>query len=118
VFCATLVLSLRAGADEARKAADPKKTASMADQIIPPHFHPAEEDVTVLQGAFWMGMGDKFDEGALKEMPAGAFHAIPKGVHHYGMAKGRTVIQLHGFGPWGITYVNPSDDPRKKAAEK
>jgi len=23
-----------------------------------------------------------------------------------------TVIQLHGIGPWTITYVNPSDDPR------
>ena len=30
---------------------------------VPPHFHPAEEHVTVLQGAFWMGMGDNFDEG-------------------------------------------------------
>jgi len=39
-------------------------------------------------------------------------------VHHYGMAKGQTVIQLHRVRPWGITYVNPSDDPRKKAAEK
>ncbi len=63
-------------------------------------------------------MGDKFDEAALKEMPVGGFHAIPKRVHHYGMAKGQTIIQLHGVGPWGITYVNPSDDPSKKAAEK
>ena len=85
---------------------------------IPPHFHPAEEHVTVIQGAFWMGMGDKFDEAALKEMPVGGFHAIPKRVHHYGMAKGQTIIQLHGVGPWGITYVNSSDDPSKKAAEK
>src|SRR3989442_7506955 len=65
-----------------------------------------------------MGMGDKFDEAALKELPVGGFHAIPKRVHHYGMAKGQTIIQLHGVGPWGITYVNPSDDPSEKAAEK
>jgi hypothetical protein len=25
-----------------------------------------------------------------------------------------TVVQLHGTGPWGITYVNPDDDPRKQ----
>lgn len=163
-LCAALVISLRAAADDAKKAAVPKKAASMADHIltpdmlkfapappvlpagcevaglngdmskkgseytvrlrvpdgwkIPPHFHPGEEHVTVIQGAFWMGMGDKFDEAALKEMPVGGFHAIPKRVHHYGMAKGQTVIQLHGVGPWGITYVNPSDDPSKKAAEK
>ena len=23
-------------------------------------------------------------------------------------------LQLHGMGPWGITYLNPADDPRKK----
>jgi hypothetical protein len=22
------------------------------------------------------------------------------------------IVQLHGTGPWGITYINPSDDPR------
>ncbi len=85
---------------------------------IPAHFHPKDEHVTVIQGAFWMGMGDKFDEAALKEMPVGAYHMIPKRVRHYGMAKGQTIIQLHGVGPWGITYVNPADDPSKKAAQK
>ena len=85
---------------------------------IPAHFHPGDEHVTVLEGSFWMGMGDLFDEASLKEMPTGSFHTIPKGVRHYAMAKGQTVIQLHGVGAWGITYVNPVDDPRKKAAEK
>ena len=118
--------SLPAGADAAGLSGDmSRKGSEFTVRLrvpdgwkIPPHFHPAEEHVTVLQGAFWMGMGDKFDEAALKEMPVGAFHAIPKGVHHYGMAKGQTIIQLHGVGPWGITYVNPSDDPSKKAAAK
>src|SRR2546428_11353081 len=36
VFCAALVLSLRAGADDAKKIAPPKKGASMADHIITP----------------------------------------------------------------------------------
>jgi len=85
---------------------------------VPAHFHPKDEHVTVLQGAFWMGMGDKFAETSLKEMPTGGFHRIPKGMHHFGMAKGQTVIQLHGVGPWGITYVDPADDPRKIAAKK
>lgn len=85
---------------------------------IPAHFHPGDEHVTVISGTFWMGMGDKFDEASLKEMPAGSFHKIPKGARHYAMSKGQTVIQLHGVGPWGITYVNPADDPRKKSAEK
>jgi len=85
---------------------------------IPAHFHPGDEHVTVIQGTFLMGLGDKFDEASLEEMPAGSFHEIPKGVHHYAMSKGETVIQLHGVGAWGITYVNPADDPRKRAAAK
>ena len=36
VFCAALVLARSARADEARKAAAPKKAASMADHIITP----------------------------------------------------------------------------------
>ncbi|HXN84147.1 MAG TPA: cupin domain-containing protein [Myxococcales bacterium] len=85
---------------------------------IGPHFHPGDEHVTVIQGAFWMATGDAFDDGSLKEMAVGAFHEIPKGVHHYGLAKGETIIQLHGVGPWGIAYVNPADDPAKAAASK
>ena len=27
--------------------------------------------------------------------------------------EGETILQLHGKGPWTITYVNPADDPRK-----
>lgn len=83
---------------------------------IPPHFHPADEHVTVLSGSLYMGMGDTLDESAAMEVKTGGFHAIPKGVHHYAFTKGPATIQLHGVGPWGITYVNSADDPRKKAA--
>ena len=26
-----------------------------------------------------------------------------------------TVIQISTVGPWGLTYVNPEDDPRQKS---
>jgi hypothetical protein len=35
-------------------------------------------------------------------------------MRHFVMAKGETIIQVHGMGPFGIHYVNPADDPRKK----
>jgi hypothetical protein len=38
---------------------------------------------------------------------------MPKGMHHYAWASGETVVQLHGIGPFAITYVNAADDPRK-----
>jgi hypothetical protein len=69
-----------------------------------------------LSDSLGVGMGDTLDESAAMEMKPGGFHAIPKGVHHYAFTKAQTIIQLHGVGPWGITYVNSADDPRKKAA--
>ena len=85
---------------------------------IPPHFHPVMEHVTVLSGAFKVGMGDRFDEGQMKMLPAGSFGALPPKMHHYAMANGETVLQLHGIGPWRITYVDKADDPRTKTAPR
>src|SRR5438128_1074858 len=89
-----------------------------ANYKIAPHWHPADEHVTVISGTFYMGMGDKFDEAAAKELPTGSFVVMPTKQAHFGMTKGETVVQLHGTGPWGVTYVNPADDPRSKAAAK
>lgn len=79
---------------------------------ISPHFHPADEHITVISGTFNMGMGDAFDKKKTTALPAGSFAVMPKGHHHFAWAKGETVVQVHGVGPWGITYVNPNDDPR------
>ncbi|HEV2912896.1 MAG TPA: cupin domain-containing protein [Pyrinomonadaceae bacterium] len=81
---------------------------------IPPHWHPAVEHVTVISGSFNLGMGEKFDEPALRAMPVGTFAFMPPGTRHFAMAKGETVIQVHGVGPWKINYVNPADDPRNR----
>lgn len=79
---------------------------------IAPHSHPADEHVTVISGTFNMGMGDAFDKKATAALGAGSFAVMPKGHHHFAWAKGETVVQVHGVGPWGIVYVNPADDPR------
>ena len=57
-------------------------------------------------------MGDKFDTSKGMAMLAGAYGTWMPGMKHYVWAKGETVIQLHGKGPWAIEYVNPADDPR------
>lgn len=79
---------------------------------IPPHMHPKAERITVLSGTFHLGMGDKFDERKAKPLPAGTYGQWPAGMKHFVWAKGETVLQLHGTGPWSIQYVNPADDPR------
>ncbi len=38
----------------------------------------------------------------------------PKTNHFAWTAGEEVIVQLNGTGPWGVTYVNPADDPRKK----
>jgi hypothetical protein len=80
-----------------------------------PHWRPTDENVTTLEGVFMMGVGSKFDQAAAREMPVGSYAKMPEGLRHYSSAKGETTIQVHGVGPFEITYVNPADDPRKQA---
>jgi hypothetical protein len=81
---------------------------------VPPHWHPTDENVTVIRGVLGVGKGEKFDKGAGKEMPAGSYAKMPKEMRHFAWARGETIIQVHGTGPFEINYVNPADDPRKK----
>jgi quercetin dioxygenase-like cupin family protein len=81
---------------------------------IPPHYHPAVEHVTVVSGTFRVGMGGEFDAVSMTALGPGSFGALPARMQHYAMAEGETVVQLHGIGPWSLTYVNPGDDPRTR----
>lgn len=81
---------------------------------IGPHFHPADEHLTVLSGTFNVGHGRQFDAKALVPLSAGSFAVMPKGHAHFATASGETIVQVHAIGPWGITYVNPADDPRTR----
>jgi mannose-6-phosphate isomerase-like protein (cupin superfamily) len=86
-----------------------------ANYRIPPHTHPAVERVTVLSGTFHMGMGTKFDRNASHPVGPGDMMIMAAGTQHFGWTEGEVLLQLHGTGPWGVTYIDPADDPRKKA---
>lgn len=81
---------------------------------IPPHFHPADEHLVVVQGTFNMGSGDVFDMKTTKPMVTGSFVVMPKGAHHFAWTEGETILHIYAIGPWGITFVNPLDDPRNR----
>lgn len=85
-----------------------------ANYTIPPHWHPAVERVTVLSGALHMGFGDKFDKSKTMALGPGSMSIMQPKTTHFVWTDTEAVIQVHGTGPWGITYVNPDDDPRKK----
>ena len=49
---------------------------------------------------------------------AGAFGSIPARTNHYAMAQTPVILQIHGEGPFDLTYVNPDDDPQKAASKQ
>src|SRR5215510_10360864 len=82
---------------------------------VAPHCHPTDEHVSVLSGTFSLGMGEKFDAATMKPLPAGGYALLPAEMRHYAMAKTDSTVQVHGMGPFALTYVNPADDPSKRA---
>lgn len=113
--------SLPAGAQLAVVEGDPSKAgvpfvvqAKFSNgYTVPPHWHPTAEHVTVLSGTLQMAMGKTMDDAGFKDMEAGSYANLPAKQPHMARAKGDTLIQIHGMGPFAITYVNPQDDPRK-----
>ena len=81
---------------------------------IAPHWHPMRENVTVVSGNFKVGMGDKFDETKMMTFPAGSFAYLDPDMHHYAMASGEVIVQIHGVAPLQFNYIHPEDDPGKK----
>jgi quercetin dioxygenase-like cupin family protein len=81
---------------------------------IPAHFHSTIEHVTVLSGTINMGVGDKLDITKSMPLGTGSMGIMQPGTHHFAWTSEDTIIQLHGTGPWTVTYVDPADDPRKK----
>jgi quercetin dioxygenase-like cupin family protein len=85
-----------------------------AGYTIPAHTHPNDENVTVIAGAFHVGMGPKLDQTKGQMLKAGGLAHLPKGMQHFAWVSEDTIVQLHGVGPAGVNYVNPTEDPRNK----
>lgn len=86
-----------------------------AGYTIAPHWHPTDEHATVISGTLALGMGDKIDDSSAKNLPVGSYALLPAQMHHYAVARTDTIVQVHGMGPFALTYVNPADDPSKRA---
>lgn len=76
---------------------------------IPAHWHPTDENVTVLKGTFLVGMGEAFDEAKLQTMNVGNFVTVPKEMRHFALCKGETIVQVHAMGPFKVNWVNPAE---------
>jgi hypothetical protein len=81
---------------------------------IAPHWHPATENVTVVKGQAAVGMGSKWDDAALKEVPMGAFFSAGPNVRHFAQCKGDTILQVHGIAPFVVNFVSADENQAEK----
>ena len=84
-----------------------------ANYQVPPHFHPVDENVTMISGSANLGHGDRFDKSQGKRYVAGDFVRVAATMRHYAWFTEDTVVQVHSIGPTGYTQVNPADKPGK-----
>jgi len=83
-----------------------------AGYTVPPHHHPADELVTVIEGSINLGMGDTLDKSKMATLNQGGYAVAAKSMNHYVTTAGGGVVQITSMGPFAIVYVNPKDDPR------
>jgi len=77
-----------------------------AGRHVAAHIHPQNELVTVIDGTWYVGVGDKYDPAKLKGYPAGSFVLIPAGLPHFVETKESAVIvQLSGDEKFRTEYV-------------
>jgi len=101
------------GRQRAQLFGDSNKGGAWTDRVkIPPgrralaHTHPQDELVTVIEGTWYLGAGERFDPAKLKGYPAGSFIVIPAGVPHFVAAKdGAVIVQVSGTEKFGTDYL-------------
>lgn len=101
------------GRQRAQLFGDSSQDGSWVDRVkipasmrIQAHTHPQDELVTVIEGTWYLGEGEKFDPVKLKGYPAGSFIVIPAGVPHFVATKENAVIvQLSGTAKFQTNFL-------------
>jgi quercetin dioxygenase-like cupin family protein len=71
---------------------------------VPPHSHPVDEHITVVQGTWYFALGSEFKREALQELKAGSYAFAPKGSTMFAFSPDGAVVQVHGVGPFHIDW--------------
>jgi quercetin dioxygenase-like cupin family protein len=85
--------------------------------IVPPHSHPVDEHITVVQVTWYFGLGEEFKSEALQELKPGSYAFAPKGSWMFGYSPDGTIVQVHGIGPFRIHWhgrLHTLDDPEAR----
>jgi quercetin dioxygenase-like cupin family protein len=86
--------------------------------IVPPHSHPVDENITVVEGTWYFGFGEEYKAETLQERKAGSYAFAPKGSTMFGYSATGAIVQVHGIGPFRIHWhggLHTLDDPDAKS---
>jgi uncharacterized RmlC-like cupin family protein len=103
----------RDGRQRAQLLGDSSQGGAWVDRVKIPavtralaHTHPHDEVVTVIEGTWYLGKGERFDAAKLTGYPAGSFIVIPAGLPHYVAAgESQVIVQLSGTGKFVTEYL-------------
>jgi len=101
------------GRERAQLVGDSSKGGAWVDRVKIPggkrvlaHTHPDDEMVTVIEGTWYLGAGERFDAAKLQAYPAGSFVVIPAGVPHFVATKdGPAIVQSSGNGVFRTDFL-------------
>ena len=84
-------------------------------RVVQAHSHPDDRTYTVLEGTWYIGWGEKYDDQKLVALTPGSFYTEPAGVAHFvATPDGEAIVQVTGTGPTKADYVDPAHAPQKK----
>jgi len=113
--------SLPTGARLAVLSGDPTKQGLFTIRLrfppgysVPPHSHPTDEIVTVINGQLSLGMGRTMNRRRASSLVQGGFVVAPANMNHYAFTRSGATVQITARGPFQVTYANPRDDPRRR----
>ncbi len=75
------------------------------DFIMPPHTHPKDERVTILQGKAYVAFGRDASKKEAKEFGPGDYYVNARNAIHTVWADSSTIIQITGIGPWEANFI-------------
>lgn len=86
-------------------------------RIVQAHSHPDDRTYTVLEGTWYVGWGEKYDESKLTALTPGSFYTEPAGVAHFvATLDGEAIVQVTERGRRkSITSIRHTS-PRNKQA--
>jgi hypothetical protein len=79
--------------------------------VMPPHWHPKDERVTVISGSVAVAFGADAERQDATEFGSGDYYVNARSAVHQVWIEGPTVIQITGIGPWQAVPVQEASPP-------